>query len=304
MRILITGAGGYVGQSLIPILLASGHTIVGTSRNPDRQRETESRIDWIRWNYQDGPPPAEVMQTVGAVIHLMGENIGAGRWTEKRKREIADSRIVSTQRLVAALPSNVRHFISASAMAFYPDDEDRCYDESYDPTTAGQRPNTFLGKIVHNWEAQAGQAATENRRVVYLRTGLVLGAEGLLSKLLPVYKMGLGGPIGSGQQWCSWIHIEDVVKAIAFALDDNSIQGPVNLSVPQPCRFEEFSRTLAATLHRPHFARVPEFVIRLAMGDAAELPLSSVCMRPHVLERAGFVFEYTGLQSALKNLTQ
>ncbi|MCB1172377.1 MAG: TIGR01777 family oxidoreductase, partial [Leptospiraceae bacterium] len=215
---------------------------------------------------------------------------------------IHDSRIVSSQNLIPAMPASVKHYISASAISFYPSDDTRCYTEQ-DSRAVPTKPSDFASRIVHDWEAAADKAARQERRVVKLRIGLVLGDSGLLARLLPVYRMGLGGPIGDGRQWLSWIHVTDLIQAVQFILDDEQISGPVNLAAPQPERFQDFSRTLASVLNRPHFLRVPRIALQLGMGEAAELALASICMQPKRLLDAGFRFEFPELENALQDLT-
>lgn len=298
MEILITGATGFVGQALMPLLLEKGHRLRVLSRNPQAAADRlPSGVRAFAWTGAAEAPPAEALDGTQAVIHLIGESI-AGRWSAKRKKRIYDSRATATARLVEALPDSVTAFLCASAVGYYPSDPRATYDESFVHTN----PNDFMGRVVVDWEAAATEARRATRRVVRLRIGLVLGDGGLLGTLLPIFRLGLGGPLGDGSNWVSWIHIQDLVALIALALEKESLDGPINLTAPGAVRFSEFSRTLAGVLHRPAFFRVPEFALRMALGEAAALPLASQHVVPAVAQQLGFEFRYPDLRPALEDL--
>jgi len=297
MRILVTGGTGFLGQRLLASLRAKGNELVVTSRDAARARaKLGDDVRAFRWDYHREPFPAEALAGVEAVYHLMGENIAAGRWTARRKRELTGSRITSTHKLVAALPDTVTDFLCASAIGVYPGDSNAPFDEA----TALPAPETFMTHLCADWEAEAAQAASPSRRVVSMRIGLVFGETGMLAPLVPLYKAGLGGPIGNGKQQLPWVHVEDLVAMMEFVLAHRELTGPVNLVGPEPVPLEEFSRTLAAVLRRPHLFRVPAAAIKLALGEASALLLSSYNILPKKLTDAGFSFTYPNHRAAVE----
>ena len=233
------------------------------------------------------------------MIHLAGENIGAKRWTPQQKQKIADSRIRSTSLLVdsiSRLDNPPRLLICASAVGYYGNRGDELLTEASTPG------NGFLCEVCRDWEAEALKAGSFGLRVVCLRTGMVLSREGgTLERMLPMFKMGLGGSFGSGNQYWSWIALDDFVRAVEFIIEHNQLSGPVNLVAPNPITNSEFTRTLARALHRPAFFPVPAPVLRLALGEMADsLILSSQKVQPKLLLDAGFNFNHPTLASALE----
>jgi uncharacterized protein (TIGR01777 family) len=233
-----------------------------------------------------------------AIVHLAGENIAGGRWNRKRKDAIRESRIRGTQQIVAAINAarrKPRAFLCASAIGFYGDRGDEILDESSSPG------NAWLSEVCREWEASAVQA---NARTVHLRFGIILSKYGgALPRIIRPFRFGLGGPVGSGNQWMSWIVIGDAVRAILHLLDHSTETGPVNIVAPNPVTNENFSRVLGTVLHRPALFRVPAPVLRLVLGEMAdELLLSSQRVRPEALGRNGFEFQYPTIESALKQL--
>ena len=247
-RILITGATGMLGKRLVASLERDGHDVVATSRDRARAQKTlGDSVECFAWDYQHQPFPVAALAGVSAVYHLMGENIGTGRWTAGKKKALRESRILSTQKLVAALTDDVTDFFCASAIGIYPGDTHEPFDESSPLPT----PNTFMTRLCTDWEEAAAAARTSKRRQASLRIGLVLAESGMLAPLVPIYRLGLGGPIGDGSQKIPWVHIEDLVNMMRFVLEHRELSGPINLVGPEPVSLETFGRTLARSLRRP-----------------------------------------------------
>lgn len=299
MNFLITGATGFVGQHLVRRLKTEHHIKV-LSRNSERA-ERLLGVPAYDWNYTLDPVPTEAFKDTQVIIHLMGENLGNGRWTKKYKQEIYQSRILSTHKLVEAATPNLKRFICGSAIGIYPGIGDAIYDETFVVPAEGN----FMQTICRDWEDAARKIENKGIHSVSIRTGVVLGRGGMLKKLLPLFKLGLGGPIGDGKQWLPWIHIDDLVSIfIAAALDDR-YQGPVNAVSPNPVQYQEFSATLGKALHRPSFLTTPAFVLKLALGEAAALALNSYRIEPaKLIQSYGFHFKFTQLNPALENIIE
>lgn len=302
MHILITGGTGLIGQSLIPVLVKKGHQVVLLSRNKNTALDKFARptphlegivddLDKVNFNQLD------------AVINLAGEPIVSKRWTREQKQELCDSRWQITRRLVgkikaAANPPSV--LISGSAIGIYGRQNPEPIDESF----TGFYPE-FSHALCKEWEEIAMQASSDQTRVCLSRTGLVLSTQGgALAKMLPAFRFGLGGPIGSGKQIMSWVHIEDMVNLLVYLLENETLYGAFNATAPNPVSNEKFSKTLANTLHRPCIFRVPETVLKLAMGEMSDLLIYGQAVVPRKLLDAGFQFRYTELDSALSSLLQ
>lgn len=242
---------------------------------------------------RNAPPPE-----CDAVVHLAGEPV-AQRWTEDAKKRIADSRVEGTRRLINALSLQAqrpRVLVCASAVGYYGSRGDQILLEDSSPGS------DFLARVVVAWEEAAGLGESLGMRVVRMRFGMVLGHGGALAKLLPPFRFGAGGKLGSGHQWMAWIHLEDAVNLILFALDYGAIRGAVNATAPHPVTNEEFTGRLANVLHRPAFLPVPAFALKLALGEMAEMVLASQRVLPTVAKSAGFRFQYPELRLALENL--
>lgn len=302
MRVLVTGATGFLGRRLVRALLEAGHEARVVSRDPARARSVlagasppNGSVDAFVWDYHAQPFPAEALEGVQAVYHLMGEGIAGGRWTARKKRELLASRIVSTEKLIAALPETCTDFLCASAIGVYPGTT----HEPFDETTALPSADTFLTELCAAWEAGARRAESPDRRVVSMRIGLVLGETGMMAPLVPLYRLGLGGPLGDGQQRLPWVHVDDLVAMMLFLLPHRELSGPVNLVGPAPVTLGQFSQTLARVVKRPHLFRVPTAAIRLVLGEAAVLVLASYNVLPKKLEDAGFTFRYTNHEAAI-----
>lgn len=298
MNILITGATGFIGQHLVQRLQQNQHTITVLSRNSSKAREMLD-VPVFDWDYATQDVPGEALHDCQIIINLMGENLGEGRWTKARKHEIYASRILSTRKLVAAAPDSLQAFICGSAIGIYPGSGDDIYDESY--TVPGQL--SFMQTICHDWEQEAARIESKGVRRVSIRTGVVLGHGGMLKKLLPLFKLGLGGPVGNGQQWLPWIHLDDIVSVYCNAALDTRYQGPVNAVSPYPVRYREFATALGNVLHRPAFLPAPAFILKLVLGEAAALALNSYHIAPtRLLEEYNFQFKFDHLPAALADL--
>lgn len=293
LRVAVTGASGLVGSALVPFLTAGGHHVVRLVR---RAAEAD---DEIEWNPDEGRVDAARLEGIDAVVHLAGENVASGRWTHARKSRIRDSRVRGTRSLagtLAGLDSRPKVLVSSSAVGYYGDRGDRQLDESSDAGTG------FLADVCRDWEAATEEASRAGIRVVLLRTGVVLSAAGgALARMLPPFRWGVGGRLGDGRQFVSWIALDDLIGAIHFALTREELSGPVNATAPSPVSNERLTRTLAGLLRRPAVFPVPGWVLRAALGEMAEeMLLASTRVLPRRLESAGFVFRHPELEGALR----
>jgi uncharacterized protein (TIGR01777 family) len=298
LRILITGSSGLIGSALTSFLAANGHEICPLVRARDG-----IPAQAIPWNPSTGTLPLEALEEADAVIHLAGENIAEGRWTAERKRRILESRRHGTSLLAGSLSrlsAPPRVLISASAIGYYGDRGEEVLNENSSP---GQG---FLADVCRQWEEAAKPAAERGIRLVTSRTGLVLSsAGGVLSKILLPYRMGLGGKIGSGRQYMSWIALDDLVKAIYHAIQNEEIIGPMNAVAPHPVTNLEFTKTLGRVLSRPTLLPLPAAAARLLLGEMADaLLLASARVEPASLLNSGFRFQYPDLDSALRHLLE
>lgn len=294
MRIAITGASGLIGAALSRRLKEDGHDVVPVVRRAPDDNE-------IGWSVADNRIDDGAFDGIDAVVHLAGAGIGDHRWTDAYKREILESRTVGTALVanaITAATDGPKVLLSSSAIGYYGESTDATFDEQ-SPVGTG-----FLAEVCEAWEMAAAPATTDEVRVAYLRTGIVLSAEGgALKKQLPLFKFGLGGKMGSGNQWQSWIHIDDEVSAIVHLLGGD-IQGPVNLTAPNPVTNAEFTDTLGDVLGRPTFLPIPKFGPKLALGGelAENLLFSGQRVLPSALEADGFTFAHPALDGALRDL--
>ncbi|HEY0944424.1 MAG TPA: TIGR01777 family oxidoreductase [Opitutaceae bacterium] len=295
LRVLISGASGLVGQALIPFLTTQGHSVVRLVRRKP------ATADEIFWDPSKGTLDLSSAGAIDAVVHLAGENIAAGRWTAARKESILASRVDGLRTLAAELRRTAyppRVFLSASAVGFYGDRGDELLTED-SPAGTG-----FLSEVCQTWEAELASAGGVGMRTAALRFGMVLTpAGGALARMLPAFRFGIGGPLGDGRQWMSWIAIDDVLGVIAHALRDRRCEGPINAVAPEPVRNYEFTARLAAILRRPVGFRAPAAGLRLAFGELADaLLLGSVRAMPSRLEESGYRFRLPMLDSALRHV--
>ena len=294
MRILISGSHGLVGKALIDALEADGHEIYRLVRHaPDSKKEVE-------WSPERYSIAISLIEGFDAVYHLAGESIASGRWNEEKKRKIRESRTKGTKLLADAL-ANLRQppktLISASAIGYYGNRGDELLAESSPPG------NDFLANVCVEWEKATEHATTMGIRVVNTRFGIILDKDGgALSKMLTPFRMGLGGRIGDGKQWMSWILLADVVGALQLALKDETVSGPVNFVAPNPVTNAEFTTTLGRILSRPTIFPIPAFGAHLAFGEMADaLLLSSQRVQPQVLQDRGYHYEHADLTGALRH---
>src|SRR6266850_1577635 len=294
MKILISGSHGLVGSALIKSLEQDGgHEIFRLVRH---YPESSSEIEWSPDRYSIALARIEGFD---AVVHLAGESIAEGRWTDEKKRRIRDSRVKGTRLLgdaLANLSSPPKTMISASAIGYYGNRGDEVLTEA---SAAGK---DFLSDVCVEWEKATALATEKGIRVVNTRFGIILDANGgALAKMLPPFRMGIGGRIGSGKQWMSWIALDDVVGGIKFALTNETLSGPVNFAAPNPVTNAEFTKTLGRALSRPTIFPIPAFGVRLVFGEMADaLLLSSQRVAPANLIKAGYQFQYLGLREALR----
>ncbi len=296
-RVLVSGASGLIGGAVLPALEAGGAQVVRLERaSGTRKKQTGEDEERIEWDPAQ-PLDAEVVSGFDGVIHLAGESI-MGRWTDAKKAKIRNSRVTGTMNLARALAKageKPKVFICASAIGYYGDRGDEILRED---SAAG---SGFLPEVCRQWESAAKVAFDAGIRTVSLRTGVVLSASGgaLRAMLLP-FKLGLGGRIGSGRQWMSWIDLQDMAGAILHILKTDLLQGPVNMVAPRPVTNGEFTKTLAGVLHRPAIFPVPAFAAKLAFGEMAdELLLSSQRVEPAKLTASGYPFRFKELKASL-----
>ena len=296
VRLLLTGGTGFIGRALS----ARCEQVHILTRDPDRGRTRVPHAQFFGWNpYRDLPPP-QAFEGVDVVVNLAGDSIGDGRWTAEKKSRLRSSRLATTRHLVNAmesLPVRPRAFVSASALGYYGDRGDELLSEAAGPGTG------FLADLAREWEAEALRAAKFGVRTVVLRTSLVLGRGGeAVDRLFRVFRWGLGGRLGSGRQWMSWIHLDDLTRLYLFAAENEKLAGAVNASAPAPVRNSEFTALLAAALRRPALLPAPAFALRLVLGEFADSLLASQRMQPAAALAAGFSFHYPTLDSALAEI--
>ncbi|MFN7982980.1 MAG: TIGR01777 family oxidoreductase [Vicinamibacterales bacterium] len=300
MRVLVTGATGFVGRALVPALQHEGHRVVVFARSARRAR-ARLGADIEAVDATEGADAlTNALQGCDAVINLAGEPIAGGRWTESRRTALRDSRVAATRGLVQAIARMAvkpRVLVSASAVGFYGNRGAEVLDER------AQAGTGFLADLCVEWEAAALAARTLGLRVVLPRIGVVLGRDGgALGKMLPPFSFGLGGPMGSGEQFLPWIHLHDLVRLIVAALTDDRFDGPVNAVAPEAVTNREFAKTLGRALNRPAVVPIPSLALRLAMGDAASVVLDGQRVIPALLTRIGFSFIYRDLASAFRDI--
>lgn len=296
MNILISGSTGLIGSALVSALKEKGHAITALVRT-----ETKNGASGISWDPMEGEVDAGRLEGFDAVIHLAGENVAKGRWTESKKKKIRDSRIKSTQYLSAMLAGLSRPpkvFICASAIGYYGDRGDEDLFENSPPG------KSFLAEVCSSWEKTTQMASDQGIRVVHLRIGVVLTPKGgALKRMLFPFQMGAGGKIGNGRQFMSWISIDDVVGVIQYVIENESLEGAVNCVTPQPVRNMEFTKTLGKVLFRPTLLPLPAWVAQAVFGQLArELLLASTKVNPKKLQDAGYAFQQPELEGALKYL--
>jgi uncharacterized protein len=297
MRILVTGATGFVGGRLCELLRSEGHQVVALTRDTSAAKSRLPTLEAAHfWHARSGPPPREAFDGVDGVVNLVGEPV-VGRWTEAKRQAIRDSRVIGTENLVegivkASPPPKI--LVSASAIGFYGDRGDEELTEDSKPG------DDFLADTCQRWEAAANLARVHGVAVVTPRIGIVVGpGGGALQAMLTPFKLGAGGPLGSGKQWWSWIHRDDLAGLILFLLG-RSYDGVVNATAPNPLRQKDFARVLGAVLHRPAFMPAPAFALKIVLGEFSSELLSSKRVLPKNTLAAGYRFQYPDLRPALE----
>lgn len=296
MKIAIAGGTGLVGKELTVLLQARGDEVLILTR---KQSSTKNGIRYVQW-LQDDLPLTE-LEGIDAFINLAGVSLNEGRWTRKQKQAIYNSRMRATEemvRIIHKLGKKPSVVVNASAVGIYPVSTTAIYDE-----TADNYAQDFLGKTVAHWERRAAQCENYGVRTCFTRFGVILDQqEGALPLIALPYKMFVGGPVGSGEQWVSWVHVRDVARAILFAIDTPSLRGPINVVAPDAVRMEEFGETLANVLNKPHWLPVPSVALKLALGEKSILVLKGQHVLPKKLQQANFEFQFPTLQHALEHL--
>ena len=295
MKVLVTGASGLVGSSLTRTLSASGHEVFRLVRHEPKEASE------IRWNPLESVEDASRLEGMDAVVHLAGESIAEGRWTDEKKKRIRESRVLGTtvlSKTLAALERKPRSLLSASAVGYYGNRGEEILTEESAPG------KDFLAEVCREWEEATAHASSSGIRVALMRFGIILSSEGgALAKMLTPFKLGVGGRLGSGEQYMSWITLDDVVSAIEHLLADETASGPVNMVAPNPVTNSEFTKTLGRVLSRPTIFPAPEFALRLAFGEMADVALlASQRVEPARLKEAGYAFKYPELEAALRHV--
>jgi uncharacterized protein (TIGR01777 family) len=301
MKVMVTGATGFIGKELIKKLNEMGHEIVVLTRNSDSAKfRLPVHCEVISWDPCKYHLQSTALKGVDAVINLAGENIADGRWSSERKRELIQSRELSARRLVNAISymdKKPKTLVSVSAIGFYGNRGDALLNET------DSKGHGFLSDVCKVWEEEILKAKELRVRTVAYRLGMVLGHDGgALNKILPPFKLGLGGKLGSGSQWMSWIHINDLVNMLVHAIENPSIDGIYNAVSPNPVRNKEFTKTLGNVLNRPTIFPVPKFVLKIALGELSELLLGSQRVAAKKISDAGFKFNYPNIKEALQEV--
>jgi uncharacterized protein len=301
MRVAVTGATGTIGRALVGELRGRGDEVTAVSRDPERAAASLG-VPAEGWPAPAAEPaPAAALSGRDAVVHLIGETI-AQRWSDEAKREIRESRVLGTRNLVAALRAlpdseRPRVLVSQSGAGVYGARADERLDEG---APAG---DDFVARMVVDWEAEASAARELGLRVVLTRTGPVLSEGGALAKMLPFFKLGLGGPVAGGRQYFPWVHLDDVVGAMLFALDTEAASGALNVTAPEPVTNRDFSRALGRVLHRPAFAPVPALALKTLYGEMAMIVTTGQRAVPARLAELGYAFRRPELEDALSDVT-
>jgi uncharacterized protein (TIGR01777 family) len=295
MKALVTGATGFIGQRLLARL---DHAVV-LSRNAARAHQSLQKfgVQAFAWEPVKGPPPAEAFAGVDTVFHLAGDPVADRRWNAAKKQAIHDRRQLGTRHLVDALErlsTRPKSLVSCSAVGYYGDRGDALLDE------ASQPGDDFLAQVCIDWEREAERAESLSVRVACVRVGVVLGKQGgALAKMITPFRLGVGGRLGSGKQWMPWVHVDDVVGIMLHAATTPAVRGPINAVGPQPVTNAEFTKALGHALHRPTMFPMPAFMLRLAVGEFAQIVLASQRVVPREAEATGYRYAYPDLQSAL-----
>ncbi|GKV57134.1 epimerase family protein YfhF [Sporosarcina sp. NCCP-2222] len=297
MRVVIAGGTGFVGRHLVELLQAQQDEVIVLTRQASH---TSNGVSYVRWLSEDACPEKEI-GAVDAFINLAGVSINDGRWNQSHREAIFNSRMEATDellRIISAMEQKPSVLINASAIGIYPTSETAVYTER-----SKEKADDLLGTTVTAWEDKASAASQMGIRTVFTRFGTVFGKEeGALPLMVMPYKFFVGGKIGSGKQWISWVHVEDVARAILFALTHDSLEGPVNVTSPFPKRMSEVGKAIGSTIGRPHWMPAPAPLMQIALGKKSSLVLEGQFVLPEVLQEAGFHFKFPVLEEALHDL--
>ncbi|MFN3678516.1 TIGR01777 family oxidoreductase [Thermosynechococcus sp.] len=302
MRVVVTGATGFVGQQVVKALSDRGDQVVALVRSPAKATKQFAGLAHVEAVGYTPKAPGDwfaALEGADAVINLAGEPLANGRWTAQRKQEIYESRVVGTRQLVQAIAQCQQRpqvMVSTSAIGYYGTSETETFVETHAAGT------DFLAKVCTDWEAAAQGVTDLGVRLVILRFGIVLGEQGALAKLLLPFQLYLGGPLGSGQQWFSWIHQQDLVRLILAAVDQAAMQGVYNATAPEPLTMADFCRVLGEVMQRPSWLPVPAPVLQLLLGEGADVVLKGQRVLPERTLATGFQFDYPNAKAALTNL--
>jgi len=297
IKVAIAGGTGMVGRRLSKLLLEQGHEVIVLTRG---KQNTENNIQYVQW-LNDGATPEHHVENTDAFVNLAGVSLNEGRWTDEQKQKILSSRLESTGEIIRII-KNVKHkpkvLINASAVGIYPVSETAVYTE-----TATKTATDFLGNVVAQWEEKAMQAQQLGIRTCLTRFGVILEkGEGALPMMVLPYKLGVGGTIGSGRQWLSWIHVEDVARAILFAIENDKLSGPINFTSPNVKRMKQFGHSISKAIKRPHWFPVPSIALKLALGEKSMLVLEGQHVVPEKLLNANFEFKFVSVEDAIRDL--
>lgn len=298
MRIVLSGGTGFIGRSLASRLIAEKHRVFLLTRNPQAARDMASEfLEIHQWDGKTLGRWVQQVESANAVINLAGESVGARRWSQKQKARIINSRLEATKAIVAAIAQakdKPSVLINASGVGYYGHVESGDVGESHPPG------KDFLSQLAIGWEREATAAQSYGVRVVRLRLGVVLAKDGgALQRMMLPFKLFVGGTIGSGRQWLPWVHRHDVLNIILFALENSKLSGPVNVVAPEPVTMKQFCKALGKAMHRPSWAPVPAFALRLLLGEMADMVLTGQRAIPSRLQEAGYKFLYPKLDEAL-----
>ncbi|MCS0655779.1 TIGR01777 family oxidoreductase [Cytobacillus firmus] len=301
MRIAIAGGTGFVGSALVKKLLDKNHELFILTRNT-ADKHSSKNLNYVQW-LNDDDSPEDALESIDVFINLAGESINSGRWTDERKKRILNSRITATRevlRIISRLEEKPYTLINASAVGYYGTSRNETFTE------ANRKSGTdFLAETVRRWEEEASKAEEFEVRTVFCRFGIILEKnDGALPRMALPYKLFAGGPVGTGDQWVSWIHLDDVVNGILFCMELEQLQGPVNFTSPNPLTMKEFGKILGEVLNRPHWLPAPGFALKIALGEMSTLVLEGQKVLPEKLQTFGYDFLYPDLRSALRNIYQ
>ncbi|HET7578830.1 MAG TPA: TIGR01777 family oxidoreductase [Bacillales bacterium] len=299
MHVAITGGTGFVGRALTDSLIKDDHQVSVLTRNPANKPEKPG-VTYVKW-LVDNASPANELENVDAIVNLAGTSINSGRWTKSRKKEILNSRIKATEaviNLIDELSPKPSVLANASAVGYYGMSESETFTED-----SRVHAEDFLAGVAQRWEEEASKATQYDVRTVFCRFGVILGTdEGALPQMILPYKFGAGGTVGSGKQWLSWVHIDDVVGMIRFAIETREMSGPLNVTAPEPKRMKAFGKTIGEVLNRPHWMPVPGFAMKAALGEMSSLLLQGQRVLPEKAKQHGYPFHYPELKPALNSL--